>query len=204
MHCKNPFEHTNKHKDFAGQVICILDHEEMMRQYDLYTMLHTNDIPLVNLIKEEEEEEIYMVDPTREWISQVLPSELRQIRFLSHNVQTALHVTVAPDEKNITLDVAMSLYNLLDFCKCYDQYLKQFVSPSNISRIRHSFDDFFLHHKLCMQLQSTFQPLMIMPSQTVQAKPPSNEYPDRCCDAVLISLGENSVCSHESWKYTDK
>ena len=39
-----------------------------MRQCDLYTMLRTNDIPLVNVIKEEEEE-VHMVDPTREWIS---------------------------------------------------------------------------------------------------------------------------------------
>jgi len=214
-HCKNPFQRTNKHGDFAEQVIHILDCEEMMRQYDLYMMLHTNDIPLVNAI-EEEKEEVHMEDPTREWISRVLPSELRQISapctihnhfstgILSHNVQTALHVTASPDARNTTPDAIIGLYNLPDFSECYGEYLKHFVSPSNLSCIWHSFNHFFLYHKLRMQLRSTFHPSMVMPSQVVQAKPPSNEYPYRCCDAVLISSGDNGMYSHESWKCTNE
>ena len=77
-HCKNPFQHTNKHGNFTEQMVHILDHKEMMHQYDLYTMLHTNDIPLINAI-EEKEEEVHMEDAMRKWISQVLSSELRQI-----------------------------------------------------------------------------------------------------------------------------
>ena len=210
-YCKNPFQCTNKHGDFAEQVVRILDREEMMHQYDLYMMLCINNIPLVNTI-EEEEEEVHMEDPTREWISRVLPSELRQISaprtihnhfltgILSRNVQTALHVTASPDVRNTTLDAIIGLYNLPDFSKCYGKYLKHFVSPSDLSHIWHSFDHFFLYHKLHMQLRSTFHPSMVMPSQVVQAKPLSNEYPYGCCDAVLISSRDNGMYSHELWK----
>ena len=98
----------------------------------------------------------------------------------------------------------MGVYNLPDFGECYEEYLKHFVLPSDLSNIRRSFDHFFLYHKLRVQLQSTFHPSMVMPSQVVQAKPPSNKYPYGCCDAVLMNLGENGMYSHESWEYTNE
>lgn len=105
-----------------------------------------------------------MVDSTREWISQVLPSKLRQISTLhticnyfltgifSHNVQIDFHVIMLFDARNITLDASMGIYKLLDFSQCYETYLKHFVSLSDLLWIYHSFNFFFLYHKLCMQL----------------------------------------------------
>jgi len=53
-HCKHPFDHTSKNKDFAEQVIRILDREEVMRQFDVYTLLCSGDVSLTNTMCEDE------------------------------------------------------------------------------------------------------------------------------------------------------
>lgn len=193
-HCKHPFTRTNKGKDFTVQIVRILDRLNVMQRFDVYTLLHTNDIPITNIACDVEDEE-----ETREAAGE-MPATKWQIQgphpfrnyfvtgLLSNNAQTALHVSLTPDETNATLTNIAALYHLPDFIV---QYQKFWSSLSVNPHLIHAFSRFALWYKFRVQLHSTFRPSMLLPSQIVQAKPPSTEFPLGCADAVLISPGNN-------------
>ncbi|KIM66385.1 hypothetical protein SCLCIDRAFT_110592 [Scleroderma citrinum Foug A] len=192
-HCKHPFTCMSKNKDFAEQVIQILDREEVMQQFNLYTLLRSGHVPLTNAMCEDE---IRTVNPMLAWVASVLPKEQWQIQgpcpvhnyfasgILASNAKTALHVTSHPDATNLLPnDIAMK-YHLSDFEAHYLEFLQL---HSYDTQIYPAFNSIALWYKLRVQLHSTFHSAQIMPSQAVQAAPPSQEFPYRCCDAILIT-----------------
>ncbi|KAI6143658.1 hypothetical protein BKA82DRAFT_28542, partial [Pisolithus tinctorius] len=179
-HCKRPFERTNKNKDFAEQVVRLLDREESMQQFDVYSLIRSSNIPLINAVSMEEEE-IAATDPTFAWVGHVLPEEQWQLHvrnyfadgILANHTQTALHIT-SPTFKTCYLEFLQSHSLDLQFDVC-------------------TFDHIAVWHKLCVQLHSTFRDSMILPSQVVRALRPSQDFPYGCYDVVLISPSNDTA-----------
>ncbi|KAG1808440.1 uncharacterized protein BJ212DRAFT_1280723, partial [Suillus subaureus] len=78
-HCKHPFECTSCQQDFILQIAHILDREETIQLFDLYTLLSSSSMPgqdpLINaVIKEDEEITSMETDPTLAWVSNVNPA----------------------------------------------------------------------------------------------------------------------------------
>ena len=172
-HCKHPFTCTSKNKDFAEQVIWILDQEEVMWQFDLYTLLHSGHVPLTNAMCEDE---IRTMNPTLAWVASVLPEEQWQIQgpcpvhnyfassILTSNAKTTLHVTLHPDATNLLPnDIAMK-YHLSDFKAHYLVFLQL---HSHDTQIYPTFNSIAHWYKLRVQLHSTFHSAQIMPSQAI-------------------------------------
>jgi len=199
-HCKQPFEHTSKNKDFAEQICRILDRKEVMRQFDVYTLLRSSNVLLTNAIRAEQEE-VATTDPTFAWVGRVLPKEQWQIQgprpvrnyFINgiptSNAQTALHITSRPDETNLLLNDIATQYRLPDFETRYIEYLWNFGDV----QFPLVFDRIALWYKFRVQLQSIFRSSKILPSQAVQARCPSADFPYGRCDAVLISPPDNGL-----------
>lgn len=197
-HCKHPFERTSKNKDVAEQIVRLLDREEVMRQFDIYTLLRSSNVPLTNVVNAEDAE-VSTTNPALSWIAHILPEEQWQIQgprpirdhfisgILTDHAQAALHVTSRPDEANQSLpDIAMR-YRLHDLEAQYFDFLQLRLHPDDIELALRTFNCIALWHKFCIQLHSTFCPSKLLPSQVVQTKPPSEDFPYRCCDVVLIS-----------------
>ena len=123
-HCKQPFEQTSKQKDFADQIVQLLDQAESMHLFDLYALLCSSDLPLTNAIENKGEDLSVYVDPTTACVSHVLPNaecwfnspRPFQNHFtsgiLSDDTFTAFHLTVAPNMKNMPLTKLKLKYNL--------------------------------------------------------------------------------------------
>jgi hypothetical protein len=202
-HCKHPFTCTSKNKDFTEQVVRILDREEAMRHFGVYTLLRSSNAALVNTINDEEYE-VIVGNPALAWISRVLPEAQRQVEgphpchnyfttgsgLLSDNAQTALHVTCRPDQVICSLESVGVYYHLPNFKLHYQNFLNYYTQDPQILR---AFDRFAIWEKFCVQLLSTFHPSLILPSQVVQAKPPAEDFPLGCCDVVLVNPGEDST-----------
>ncbi|KAH7903179.1 hypothetical protein BJ138DRAFT_1021044, partial [Hygrophoropsis aurantiaca] len=189
-HCKHPFERTSKNKDFTTQVTRILDREESMRRFDIYTLLRSSNVALVNAINDEELA-VTSANPALAWVSRILPEEQRQIQgprpcrnyftggVLSANAQTALHVTVRSDDMVYSVVDIGTKYHLPDFALQYQRFILAY--HHDFQYFLGAFDRFAIWHKFRVQLLSTFRPSMILPSQVVQAKPPSPDIPLGCC-----------------------
>ncbi|KIM70177.1 hypothetical protein SCLCIDRAFT_101630, partial [Scleroderma citrinum Foug A] len=189
----HPFTRMSKNKDFMEQVIRILDQEEVMQQFDLYTLLCSGHVPLTNAMCEDE---IRTVNPMLAWVASVLPEEQCQIQgprpvcnyfaggILTSNAKTALHITSCPDATNLLPDDIAMKYHLSDFEARYLEFLQL---HSHDTQIYPAFNSIALWYKLHVQLHSTFHSAQIMPSQVIQAAPPSQDFPYGCCDAVLIT-----------------
>ncbi|KAG2124381.1 hypothetical protein DEU56DRAFT_873315 [Suillus clintonianus] len=168
-HCKFPFERTSRQaRNFTLQVIQILNRDETMHRFNLYTLLHSHGTPLVNAIATEDSI-VAETDPTLAWIVRVLPGEQKRFHgprpirnhflkgILSVEANAAFHITISPDHKSLSITDLQSLYSLPDFGT----------------------------------LLSTFKSRVMMPSQIVQAFPPSDTFPLGNCDAVLVQLPAN-------------
>ena len=197
-HCKRPFERTSKNKDFAEQIVRLLDREEVMHQFDIYTLLCSSNIPLTNVINAENAE-VSATNPALSWIAHVLPEEQWQIQgprpirdhfitgILTDHAQAALHVTSRPDEANQSLADITMRYCLHDLEARYFDFLRLRLHPDDIELALRTFNCIALWNKFRIQLHSTFCPSKLLPSQVVQTKPPSEDFPYGCCDVVLIS-----------------
>jgi hypothetical protein len=81
-HCKHPFEGTShQSQTFTEQIIDILNHEELMQQFQLYLFLHMHNSPLTNAIIKEEQE-VAETDPALTWITHVAPDDPNQWCFV--------------------------------------------------------------------------------------------------------------------------
>jgi len=133
-HCKDTFRRTNKNKDFTTQVVRILDREESIRSFNMYTLMHSNNISLLNIIKTEADD-VSANNPALDWVSCVLPEEQQQIQgprpcrnyfsggLLSNNAEMALHVTRRPDQTDLTINAIAAMYHLVDFPEEYSRFL---------------------------------------------------------------------------------
>ena len=68
-HCKNPFTRTNRQRSgFTQQIVLLLDREESIRQFDLYSLLLEKDISFTNPLFSEADDDPCYVDPTLDWV----------------------------------------------------------------------------------------------------------------------------------------
>ncbi|KAG2140491.1 uncharacterized protein EDB93DRAFT_1241855 [Suillus bovinus] len=158
-HCKNLFPWTSqKIKDFTEQCVCILNRQESMEIFDLAS--------LVNAIHAEDED-VTIANPALSWVSRVL---LHEVKSIHGDALTAFQLNVMPDYKLLSVFDMRTKYALLTL-----------TFRSNPKSVH-----FHVWHKFRLQLHSAFQPRVIMPSQVVQAYPPTNGFPFGNCNAVLI------------------
>ncbi|KAG1861251.1 hypothetical protein F4604DRAFT_1882465 [Suillus subluteus] len=202
-HCKHPFEKTSRQKDFVKQIVRILDREEAIRLFDLYTLLSqsTHD-PLINaVITEDDEVAVYTIavtetDPALAWISRINPEAQRHLHgprpvrnhflkgIVSDDAKVAFNVTLNPNRKRLTVPELQLLYGVCDFLEIFGTFLMTSGHADLYAPLcQLVFDVWF---KFRIQLHSTFQERTIMPSQVVQAESPSEQFPHGHCDVVLI------------------
>jgi len=193
-HCKTPFERTSHQRGtFTLQVVNIINREDTLRQFDLYALLRDHGISLVNIIDDEHNELVDM-DPTFSWVARVLPEEMHRFQairpvrnhflkgILSDEAEAAFHVTIAHDLADRSATALADLYHLAEFPRIFSQFLEDISGPNS------SFHGRLLKvwFKFRLQLHSRLRPCNIMPSQQVQAYPPSNSHPYGNCDVVLL------------------
>ncbi|KAG2352868.1 hypothetical protein BDR07DRAFT_1454796 [Suillus spraguei] len=186
-HCKTPFQRTSHQRGTFTQQI------DVMRQFDLYALLREQGISLINVMDEEFDEVVDM-DPTFSWIARVAPQEMhrfqaiRPIRnhflkgLLSDEANAAFHVTIAHDLADRSSASLAQHYHLPNFPNVLSQYLDG-VSGQNSPYHGRLLKTWY---KFRLQLHSRLRPCNIMPSQQVQAYPPSDTYPFGNCDIVLL------------------
>ena len=150
----------------------------------------------------EEYDEVASSDPIATWISWVVPDE--EMRFealhpmrnhftsgiLSNDQAAALHVTVAPDSKHLSLKDLLWLTYLPDIEQTIVSYVTS--QTSEVATCMSYFTSINIWHKFRVQLYSNFRSSVIMPSQVVQAHPPSDLFPYGNCDVVLLDLSGRS------------
>ncbi|KAI5994385.1 hypothetical protein EDD15DRAFT_2260132, partial [Pisolithus albus] len=181
-HCKDPFTHTNRQRNsFTEQIVLQLDREES---------IHAD---LTNVLYMEFDDSCY-VDPTVDWVQQVAPEEASHFcgprtfhnHFLkgviSDDSTTAFHITVKPDFADKSSNYIAMTYNLPDFPHLLQNYIDGI--PGDHDRLGGRLLKGWMKFRL--QLRSHHLPTNIIPSQRVQALPPSTEHLLRKCDAVLV------------------
>ncbi|KAG2056873.1 hypothetical protein BDR06DRAFT_1039624, partial [Suillus hirtellus] len=193
----NPFECTShQHATFTQQVVHLLDREETARQFDLYALLRSNDMSLNNLIVNEFDKVVDM-DLMLGWIMCIAPEELSWFQgpcpvcnhflkgLLSEDSRVAFHITVSSDHTNKTAPFLARLYQLPDFPLTLRSFIES-VNPTLATRFQNRLLNIW--NKFHIQLHLTLRPCLVMPSQQVQAYPPSTNYPCGNCDAVLLQM----------------
>ena len=206
-HCKDPFTCTNRQRTaFTKQVVLLLDREESICRFDLYSLLLERNANLTNDPCSASDDPRY-IDPTLDWVQCVAPDEVTYLHgprsfhnhflagMLSDNFKSALHVTIKADFANKSSHYVAEMYRLFDFPDLLHTYIDN--RPG---------DDSYLHGRLLkgwnkfrLQLQLHLHPLNIIPSQQVQALSPSEEFPFGKCDAILVDYtpptGSPSKCA---------
>ncbi|KAG2113016.1 uncharacterized protein F5147DRAFT_744309 [Suillus discolor] len=189
-------------RNFTLQVVQILNRDETMRRFNLYTLLHSHGTPLVNAIAIEDNI-VTETDPTLAWIARVLPGEQnrfhgpRPVRnhflkgILSVEANAAFHVTISPDRKSLSITDLQSIYSLPNFGAVLMEYINDSSQNTPTTAWTCARDSVRTWNKFRLQLHSTFQSRVVMPSQIVQAFPPSETFPMGNCDAVLVQLPGN-------------
>jgi hypothetical protein len=203
-HCKDPFRDTNK-QAFEEQIARTLDRREKVRAFDLYTLLRSRGKSLVNAITAEE---AVMADnhPESSWISRVLHGEEIQLQAprlmrnlfsegnISVDASIAYHLNKKPDVPTISIDSA-ALLSGVDLRRALIDYVHACSGkggpPGLISDI--PFDHLRVWFKFKIQLYSAHHTRVIMPAQTIQAVPPSNDAPLGRCDTVMAVKAENPL-----------
>ncbi|KIN93699.1 hypothetical protein M404DRAFT_35826 [Pisolithus tinctorius Marx 270] len=202
-HCKTPFTQTNKQPNFAEQIVRLLDRKECMCLLDVYLLLHEYNEPLVNAASDEEDL-LCSADPTLAWVSCVAPSEqyhfnspwpIRNIftdGISSSGATAALSITITPDCTKLRIVDIGDIYMLPNFTTRLEEYILQCTGGSTSHSIFQSFNEIMVWHKFCIQQYSVSWPSTIMPSQVVQAQPPSTSFPLGNCDAILLNVDGQS------------
>ncbi|KAH7904286.1 hypothetical protein BJ138DRAFT_1239251, partial [Hygrophoropsis aurantiaca] len=206
-HCKNPFERTSRQRDFTEQCVILLNRQESMRLFDLFALLLSEGVALTNAIAAEDEE-VECTDPTLAWIARAIPEQQqrftgpRPVRnhflkgILSDDAKAAFHVTVAPDEKGVSIATIESIYNIPDIGRELNQYILRCAEGTHDDSLwSHEHGRFNTWHKFRLQLHSSFRAHVIMPSQVIQAVPPSDSRAGGICDAVIVD-SDSKVLTH--------
>lgn len=187
-HCKDPFLRTNRKTGFTQQIVLRLDREESIRRFDLCTLLHRNGTSLSNILSAEHDSMPHAPPVIQEEIYSFTGSATPRNHFLqgfvSDDATTAFHVTRKPDLADKPASYLSTTYCLPDFPSLLLSYI------DNIAGWNSTFRSRLLQgwSKFRIQMQSRLRPLTILPSQQVQALPPSNEHPYGKCDTVLARV----------------
>ncbi|KAG1807706.1 hypothetical protein EV424DRAFT_1543760 [Suillus variegatus] len=174
-----------------------------MHRFNLYTLLQMHGTPLLNAITTEDDI-VAETDPTLAWIARILPDQQYHFHgphpvrnhflkgILSAEAKAAFHVTIAPDRKSFTLHDLQDTYSLPDFAAVLTEYINKIPrhGPTTSWTCQGGFVQTW--NKFRIQLVSTFQSRVVMPSQIVQAYPPSEAFPLGNCDAILIQSSESN------------
>ncbi|KAG2370253.1 hypothetical protein BDR07DRAFT_1503414 [Suillus spraguei] len=172
-----------------------------MQQFDLYLLLFQHNHALVNAIVDEDEE-VYAMDPTMAWVSRVAPDEQHHFSaprpiqnhftkgILSDSANAALTVTRSPDGSNLSWPDVMRTYGLPDLRHKVTDYIQQYAD--DVEGCFQMFSTIKIWSKFRIQLHSTFRPSIIMPSQAVQAEPPSDTFPSGNCDAIFLDMDQGA------------
>ncbi|KAI6004502.1 hypothetical protein F5J12DRAFT_906129 [Pisolithus orientalis] len=184
-HCKDPFTCTNHQRtSFTKQIMLLLNCEESIHQFDLYSLLSKRGISLTNMPCVESNAPQY-IDLTLEWVQCVSPEEVNSLHgprgILSKDSTTTFHVTIQTDFVDKTSNYLIDTHNLPDFPVLLWAYIDAF--PGNHSCLHGCLLKGW--RKFWLQLQSHLYPCNLLPSQQVQVLPPSTEHPLRKCDAML-------------------
>ncbi|KAG1753235.1 hypothetical protein EDB19DRAFT_1892662 [Suillus lakei] len=214
-HCKHLFEKTSRQKDFVKQIARILDRKEAIRLFNLYTLLSSSSTaassqsthdPLINaVITEDDEITATETDLALTWISCINPEAQRRLHgpqpvhnnflkgIVSDNVKVTFNVTLNPNHKCLTVPDLQLLYGISDFLEIFGASLIMSGHADLYAQLCQLV--FNIWFKFCIQLHSTFHDCTIMPSQVVQAEPPSEQFPHGHCDVVLVGPFVAQVCA---------
>ena len=172
-----------------------------MHLMDLYLLLCKHEKPLINAIGDEESV-CLLTDPTMAWITRVAPGKQRHFdsprpihnHFTKGLVSehTALSVTVSPGRSQLNLAEIGQLYSLPEFAVKIQEYIAWCIDGGDICSVLQTFNKGKLWYKFRIQRCSTSLPSVVLPSQAVQAQPPSVGFPLGNCDAVLLNMNSQS------------
>ncbi|KAG2085487.1 hypothetical protein BD769DRAFT_1632797 [Suillus cothurnatus] len=152
-------------KDFALQCVQILNRQESMEIFDLFTLLRSRGVSLINVVHTEDED-IATTNPALSWVSRVLPDEAKSV----HGPRPV---------RNHFLKGVLSEDTLTAF------QLNHALWDARYGR-------FCTWNKFRLQLHSAFQPRIIMPSRVIQVYPPSDDFPLGNCDTILVdTMGDD-------------
>ena len=143
-HCKRAFKRTFHNSDFAEQIVRLLDREERMHLFNLYALMRSYSMPLINSATRPEQSHVTYVDPTLAWVQEVLPDEQmclygpqRPVHnhflkgILHEDSRGAFNLTVKPDSLSLTIPHLAVMYKLDAFAHYFEEYL---VTSTTISR----------------------------------------------------------------------
>ena len=194
-HCKDPFSRTNRQRSgFTQQIVLLLDREESIRQFNLYSLLLEKDIGFTNSLFSESNDNPHYVDPMLDWVQHVAPEEMNRFQgprsfknhflkgILSEDSSTAFHVTIKSDFTDKPPNYMADTYALPNFPSALWTYID--AIPGDHPRLHGRLLKGWFKFRL--QLQSRLNPCKLMPSQQVQGLPPSEKHPFGKCDAVLV------------------
>ena len=204
MHCKTTFQRTSRNTHtYTDQVVEILNCEETICLFDLYLILSQAEHSAIENTIDSEEEEVTTMDPALEFIRVVAPEKESTFRgprpfrnhfenpnsFISNLSDVALHITVKPDHKALSVVEMQTLYQLPDFPTVLSYYIQ--------GSLAHRWDgQVSTWNKFRIQLRSSFHAHFVEKSQVVQVYPPSEEHPFGYCDTVLLHCPGNAhICS---------
>ncbi|KAG1782276.1 hypothetical protein EV702DRAFT_960317 [Suillus placidus] len=195
-HCKSPFMRTSHQcASFTQQIIRLLDRKDTACQFDLYALLCSKTLSLNNLI-DNEFEEVADIDPAFGWIMRIAPENVSCFQgprpvcnhflkgLLSEDSSVAFHVTVASNLADKSPNFLAQSYHLPNF----PNQLRSFIQHVNGSESHFQTRLLKVWNKFHLQLHSDLRPCLVMPSQQVQAHPPSEAYPFGNCDIVLLRM----------------
>lgn len=199
-HCKTMFQRTSRNtRTYVDQVIEILNREETIRLFDLYAVLHQAESSALENLVNAEHDEVTVIDPTLQFIQHVIPEKEATFRgprpfrnhfdnpksFILTLGDVALHVTVRPDHKALSVAAMQALYRLPDLLTLISCYVGD-ASWGNSIRWDAQGLSAVAWNKFRIQTHSSFHLRFVNKSQVVQAHPPSDKYPLGYCDAVLL------------------
>ncbi|KAG1769595.1 hypothetical protein EDD22DRAFT_977460 [Suillus occidentalis] len=208
----HPFEKTSRQKDFVKQIARILDREEAIRLFELYTLLSSSSTaasrqsgnPLINaIVTEDDEVAATDTDPALSWISRINPEAQKRLHgprpvrnhflkgIVSDDARVAFNVTLNPSRKRLAAFDLQTLYHIPDFLAVFYDFIAMRGHADLNAQLNQLL--FNVWYKFRIQLHSAFNERSIMPSQVVQADPPSEAFPSGHCDAVLIGQSDGST-----------
>lgn len=181
------------------QVVKILNHEETIQLFNLYAVLCQAESSALENLVNAKHDEVTVIDPTLQFIQHVIPKKETTFcgpcQFHNHfdnpksfiltlgNV--ALHVTIQPDHKALSVAAMQALYRLPDLSTLISCYVGD-ASWGNSIRWDAQGLSAVAWNKFRIQTHSSFRLCFMNKSQVVQAHPPSDKYPLGYCDAVLL------------------
>ncbi|KAL4080617.1 hypothetical protein J3A83DRAFT_4355650 [Scleroderma citrinum] len=181
-HCKHTFECTSQNHNFTEQIIHLLDCDERMCMFNLYALMQSHNISLINPITDLEQ-------------SCTIPQPICNhfLKGIIHkDSQTTFNLTVKPDSLHHSIQHLSLVYKLCQLPLLYGLYVCQsaLMLPNTTQSQFASWNSlpFQTWNRFQLQLISAFNGFTIMPSHLIQAYPPSEDFPLGCTDAILFSF----------------